>query len=72
MIKFYCDICGKDITEDISYPTITISNGYQHQKCLDVPQMKEDEVFDLCSDCCKKIERILYSNNEVLNDMENN
>ena len=29
MIKFYCDVCGKDITEENDFATVTIDYGYR-------------------------------------------
>ena len=63
MIKFYCDRCGKDITneEHMSLTIDYVGNGE--------PSEKAPEDYDICSECLKKINNVL---NEVSNDMENN
>ena len=59
MIKFYCDRCGKDITDEehISLTIDYIGKGE--------PSEKAPEEYDICSECLKKISNIL---NEVQND----
>ena len=56
MIKFYCDRCGKDITDEehVSLTIDYIGNGE--------PSEKAPEEYDICSEYLKKISNIL---NEV-------
>lgn len=63
MIKFYCDRCGKDITDEehMSLTIDYIGNGE--------PSEKASDEYDICSECLKKINNVL---SEVSNDMENN
>ena len=63
MIKFYCDRCGKDITDEehMSLTIDYVGNGE--------PSPKAPEDYDICSECLKKINNVL---NEVSNDIENN
>lgn len=58
MIKFYCDRCGKDITneEHMSLTIDYIGNGE--------PSEKAPDEYDICSECLKKI-------NNVLSEVEN-
>ena len=62
MIKFYCDICGKYISDEehMSLTIDYVGNGE--------PSPKAPEDYDICSECLKKINNVL---NEVTNDMEN-
>lgn len=59
MIKFYCDRCGKDITneEHMSLTIDYVGNGE--------PSEKAPDDYDICSECLKKINNVL---NEVSND----
>ena len=53
MIKFYCDRCGKDITDEehISLTIDQIGNGE--------PSNKAPEDDDICSECLQKLNEFL-------------
>ena len=53
MIKFYCDRCGKDMTEKehISVTLEYIGNGE--------PSPKAPDEYDICHECIRKLNEFL-------------
>lgn len=53
MIKFYCDRCGKDMTEEehISLTLEYIGNGE--------PSPKAPDEYDICSECLRELDEFL-------------
>ena len=53
MFKFYCDRCGKDVTEEehISVTLEYIGNGE--------PSEKASDEYDICSECLQKLKELL-------------
>lgn len=52
MIKYYCDICGKECTGKFR---LSITDEESDDWCPD------DEEMTLCRECCRKVNEYLYS-----------
>lgn len=53
MIKFYCDRCGKDITDE-EHMSLTIDYIGNRE-----PSEKAPDEYDICCECLKKIDNVL-------------
>lgn len=71
MIKFYCDVCGKDITNENEFVTVTIDYGYRQEKCLDdYHKCRNEEQWDLCFECQLKLTSQYLNTNLKKYDIE--
>ena len=60
MIKTYCDICGKDITEE-GYSTLTIDYVERNE-----PSPKGPDEFDICTDCKNELIYQIFKKQEAI------
>lgn len=60
MIRIFCDICNKDITnEKENFATVSIfSKEYDFKKLKVAPRLVEKK-YQLCSECSQKLKNFL-------------